>query len=106
PDTLTRPRSPPLRAFPYTTLFRSDPPRDVAVGMKSRCARRECVVRVRDRLGDLVLDTHLLGGAARLLRVLGRHKRDGLPPVAHRSEEHTSELQSPYELVCCLRLEK
>ena len=60
-----------------------DPPRDVAVGMKSRCARRECVVRVRDRLEDLVLDTHLLGGAARLLRVLGRHKRDGLPPVAH-----------------------
>src|SRR5437867_10602382 len=30
----------------------------------------------------------------------------GESPVARRSEEHTSELQSPYELVCRLLLEK
>src|SRR5207248_5741159 len=28
------------------------------------------------------------------------------PPAATRSEEHTSELQSPYDLVCRLLLEK
>src|SRR5437867_9939602 len=28
------------------------------------------------------------------------------PPAAERSEEHTSELQSPYDLVCRLLLEK
>src|SRR5437867_8691303 len=27
-------------------------------------------------------------------------------PIQKRSEEHTSELQSPYDLVCCLLLEK
>src|SRR5437867_7277866 len=26
--------------------------------------------------------------------------------IYHRSEEHTSELQSPYDIVCCLLLEK
>src|SRR5207248_4991439 len=31
---------------------------------------------------------------------------DGHLPVRIRSEEHTSELQSPYELVCRLLLEK
>src|SRR6266516_3281295 len=30
---------------------------------------------------------------------------DKTPPVAQRSEEHTSELQSPYDLVCRLLLE-
>src|SRR5438876_8329078 len=29
-----------------------------------------------------------------------------LPPFCLRSEEHTSELQSPVHLVCCLLLEK
>src|SRR5437867_5829506 len=29
-----------------------------------------------------------------------------LPVEKGRSEEHTSELQSPYDLVCCLLLEK
>src|SRR5437867_6756786 len=28
------------------------------------------------------------------------------PLASSRSEEHTSELQSPYDLVCCLLLEK
>src|SRR5207248_9925170 len=44
---------------------------------------------------------------------LHRARRDGMrpghaePPIpAARSEEHTSELQSPYDLVCRLLLEK
>src|SRR5437867_9901624 len=32
--------------------------------------------------------------------------QDGLHGIADRSEEHTSELQSPYDLVCRLLLEK
>src|SRR6266705_6553507 len=39
----------------------------------------------------------------------GRHRRIRRPrhhQLARRSEEHTSELQSPYELVCRLLLEK
>src|ERR1039457_7432663 len=37
-----------------------------------------------------------------------QHKREGhhVPGVVHRSEEHTSELQSPCNLVCRLLLEK
>src|SRR5579863_10759437 len=38
-----------------------------------------------------------------LCRTLGRHREDRLP---RRSEEHTSELQSPVHLVCRLLLEK
>ena len=38
---------------------------------------------VGDELERLVLDAHLLGGAARLLRVLGGDERDRLAVVAH-----------------------
>src|SRR5437867_7448838 len=43
------------------------------------------------------------GGAERLHR---RHGARHLPELEVRSEEHTSELQSPYDLVCRLLLEK
>src|SRR5690348_17769140 len=36
----------------------------------------------------------------------GTDPRVGGPPARHRSEEHTSELQSPVHLVCRLLLEK
>src|SRR5690348_18105257 len=75
----------PLRStlFPYTTLFRSDPlppgPR-----ARDRAGRRQrAAVRRRGQRG---------GGGVR-----GRERR---------SEEHTSELQSPVHLVCRLLLEK
>src|SRR5438094_361119 len=71
---------PPPRStlFPYTTLFRS---RGIA-----RAADGEC-----SRVGSL------LGS----LRVGGRN---GHGRFFRRSEEHTSELQSPYDVVCCLML--
>src|SRR5207244_7508493 len=75
---------PPPRStlFPYTTLFRSALPR----------------VRhaARHRHGHLA---RLHPGEARRL---GDRRRLQL----HRSEEHTSELQSPDHLVCRLLLEK
>src|SRR5207248_10588414 len=58
------------------------------------------------RAGD-VLIVELDGSSAsvsRLERVVAWLTRDGLAaePLERRSEEHTSELQSPYDLVCRL----
>src|SRR2546422_5867024 len=70
-------RPPRSTLFPYTTLFRS---RDGAlVGL----------VELRDQ-----------AHRRRLPRAVGPEKAD------HRSEEHTSELQSRLHLVCRLLLEK
>src|SRR5690348_17600564 len=84
---------PPPRStlFPYTTLFRSP---GHARGSE-RDARRpeEALPRVR-RAG-------VRAGRVRLVPGLERHDRR-----RRRSEEHTSELQSPVHLVCRLLLEK
>src|SRR3989454_12819866 len=72
-------RPPRSTLFPYTTLFRS--PSD-----RSPPARREC--------GGLLLHSPTAPGTGSA-RSLGT-----------RSEEHTSELQSPCNLVCRLLLEK
>src|SRR2546428_9864634 len=69
-------RPPRSTLFPYTTLFRS----------------------VEALRGALVVIER-----APLLR---RNPRDHEEAVAHRSEEHTSELQSRSDLVCRLLLEK
>src|SRR4051794_41347939 len=79
-------RPPRSTLFPYTTLFRS---RSVAV----RGRRRPDTVG-RERVAEA--DDHL-------------HPRPPRGPevgVDLRSEEHTSELQSPVHLVCRLLLEK
>src|SRR5258708_22618958 len=78
-------RPPRSTLFPYTTLFRS----------------------VKSALGTVLLDPVALdvsqvhrGG----LRAVGGQPHD--PRLDDRSEEHTSELQSPDHLVCRLLLEK
>src|SRR5258708_11838398 len=78
-------RPPRSTLFPYTTLFRS--------------------------LGRVAVQEHLdvqpLGQGAHALRhvaVAAQLERRG--DVVRRSEEHTSELQSPDHLVCRLLLEK
>src|SRR5256885_13334142 len=87
-----RPRS---TLFPYATLFRSRPRRPAAVGHHLRRATfgRDEV----NRAGALVRGEVRRGGVV------------GDPPSVRRrlrSEEHTSELQSPCNLVCRLLLEK
>src|SRR5690348_5188251 len=85
-DRLRRPPSATL--FPYTTLFRSlrrVPPRPVRAALR-HVARSGLI---------LALHVHL-----------GRRRVDGRPWRRSRSEEHTSELQSPVHLVCRLLLEK
>src|SRR2546426_7514936 len=79
-------RPPRSTLFPYTTLFRSpldpDEPANVARMAQAMNLRYVVITSVnRDDLAD--------GGSAHF-----------------RSEEHTSELQSPCNLVCRLLLEK
>src|SRR2546426_3578648 len=71
-------RPPRSTLFPYTTLFRSQP------GGLRETARR----------------------AAQLSRPLLPGERIDIDRADVRSEEHTSELQSPCNLVCRLLLEK
>src|SRR2546426_3784272 len=97
------PRSP---LFPYTTLFRSrlEAAERVALHVPARGPRlpgRGIVTLV----GAAVLTVALVAWL-----VPGQHSRHSAPaslakrtPVA-RSEEHTSELQSPCNLVCRLLL--
>src|SRR5690348_17475942 len=94
------PRQPSSTLFPYTTLFRSQAPLEA---------------RNRNQATPLAV----AAGAANwpLLRFLVEHGAladTALPAAAGiadddpegRSEEHTSELQSPVHLVCRLLLEK
>src|SRR5256885_9543082 len=75
-------RPPRSTLFPYTTLFRS------------------CRSRPGHRVPLVVDELHVADGAA----VLVPPRRSAHEHV--RSEEHTSELQSPCNLVCRLLLEK
>src|SRR5690348_18195975 len=75
-------RPPRSTLFPYTTLFRS--PRGAPASAGPRAARRV--------------------GTRPSVRSADRSRRRRW--TADRSEEHTSELQSPVHLVCRLLLEK
>src|SRR5256885_6847085 len=86
-------RPPRSTLFPYTTLFRS-----IALA----CARDQGVCRV---FVDAVLCIQH-GGNAALGPGAGAFLGRALAEQGHRSEEHTSELQSPCNLVCRLLLEK
>src|SRR5256885_8775306 len=76
-------RPPRSTLFPYTTLFRS-----LELGARNRRAHAGCM---RGRHQDV------LAGLPRAFTAHGN---------SDRSEEHTSELQSPCNLVCRLLLEK
>src|SRR5207248_4812015 len=105
PPSLTRPPPPPT-LFPYTTLFRS-------CAWRRRpffCAQSRTAPRERDTPGIYRYQYRLPPpGAALLPRLAPPPQPFALAAVAFRSfsrsEEHTSELQSPYDLVCRLLLE-
>src|SRR5256885_6688524 len=84
-------RPPRSTLFPYTTLFRSDAHR-----------RGVCAGRRVHRLGIRVGHDEVAQLPAHAAEVRRIEKVD----VTRRSEEHTSELQSPCNLVCRLLLEK
>src|SRR2546426_5561855 len=88
-------RPPRSTLFPYTTLFRS--PRDSAASVFARWRR------ANDPGAAAALGWWSTTGDTASIRDLAR-RADSLGHV--RSEEHTSELQSPCNLVCRLLLEK
>src|SRR5256885_10329578 len=93
-------RPPRSTLFPYTTLFRSSA---VIFGAIAAAGPRARTAAARN--------AHIgIGAAAPSSFFAGARKRRP-PPIAAsaarlRSEEHTSELQSPCNLVCRLLLEK
>src|SRR5258708_24956974 len=86
-------RPPRSTLFPYTTLFRSNPSPHPCLGLVDVAAL--LMLLSTKRLNDAHdREKHEEG---RYVKAFGREKR---------SEEHTSELQSPDHLVCRLLLEK
>src|SRR2546426_11562032 len=86
-------RPPRSTLFPYTTLFRS---------LIARSKKQDLEAAIMDALKQVE-------GAYSLIfiardRIIGVRDPRGFRPL--RSEEHTSELQSPCNLVCRLLLEK
>src|SRR5690348_17879688 len=79
-------RPPRSTLFPYTTLFRS--------------ARGEIMLRAA-----LILERERDRMARQMTREMGKPLKETQGDL-QRSEEHTSELQSPVHLVCRLLLEK
>src|SRR3712207_9349574 len=94
------PRPPRSTLFPYTTLFRSGHPYDEVVVLHVEQVAAGEVLAVR--LDLWVVVGGVGEGTNPLLDGNGRGRRGG----CHRSEEHTSELQSRQYLVCRLLLEK
>src|SRR5690606_41692748 len=98
---ITTPPTPTL--FPYTTLFRSG---------KTGQDREDRIAREPDRRGRQRRPLHPRPAGHRRAAQRAIHPvRPPIEPVrdraaTHRSEEHTSELQSRENLVCRLLLEK
>src|SRR5688572_31643330 len=89
-------RPPRSTLFPYTTLFRSRSAQAITVGVVEPC----------------VCDQYCAYQQYLVIQILRKVTASvTLPAIrgderAHRSEEHTSELQSQSNLVCRLLLEK
>src|SRR5256885_11393838 len=90
-------RPPRSTLFPYTTLFRST----VGIGIPGTISSSTGLVKNAN-------STWLIGRPLQhdLEARLGRPVRIANDANCFRSEEHTSELQSPCNLVCRLLLEK
>src|SRR5256885_11154834 len=90
-------RPPRSTLFPYTTLFRSDltiDPQAQAAAYNAMSGKRGAVVAINPQTGAI-------------LAMVSTPSYDPTALAVHdRSEEHTSELQSPCNLVCRLLLEK
>src|SRR5438093_4844596 len=93
-------RPPRLTLFPYTTLFRSR----FAEGPQAAGHRPDPRLGLDARAGHL--ERARQGGGRPLGTVLRAEARAQGARLEHRSEEHTSELQSLTNLVCRLLLEK
>src|SRR5947207_8778188 len=94
-------RTPRSTLFPYTTLFRSVGPKFVDLDARLAAMDEQGV-----EVHALSLSQPMVYWAdGDLSRRISETYNDALAQ-AHRSEEHTSELQSHSDLVCRLLLEK
>src|SRR5256885_12394562 len=99
-------RPPRSTLFPYTTLFRSRPGVAAYVGLMLLVLQVGLgAVTVKLSLPPWTVILHL-GTAMLLLATLIVAAKPTPGAARPRSEEHTSELQSPCNLVCRLLLEK
>src|SRR5437762_11028599 len=89
-------RPPNSTLFPYTTLFRSNEQVELLLSSIKQFTVRKGGTTHFCRSCDLV----------RAEIIAQWNWRSLIKENAHRSEEHTSELQSPMYLVCRLLLEK
>src|SRR2546430_5852101 len=87
-------RPPRSTLFPYTTLFRSE-----GAGQHGPVPLPAAADGAHDAQAAAAHE-------ARVLVVLRQGVGRAMAPQAHRSEEHTSELQSQSNIVCRLLLEK
>src|SRR5256885_12823603 len=97
-------RPPRSTLFPYTTLFRSP----IAIASHIFQDKYRVIARrLQDLTGDMTTVIEEMATGVRIIKAFGR-----MPLMQRRfeeqgrSEEHTSELQSPCNLVCRLLLEK
>src|SRR5207253_9078153 len=102
--SLPLPHPPPSTLFPYTTLFRS---RTVSVAIAPAQPHGRQDGRLSRRLarpeGLMIIEA---AGIVSCQALPPRTSSFAVTPAHHRSEEHTSELQSRGHLVCRLLLEK
>src|SRR2546426_8210521 len=91
-------RPPRSTLFPYTTLFRSE--EEIGSPHFPQIVRRPEVQAALSRTLGIFMPSAAQGSDGRVTITLGAKG------VIERSEEHTSELQSPCNIVCRLLLEK
>src|SRR5437868_12561166 len=89
--------------FPYTTLFRSNAVVDSVVSIRTPTPWGDWHSLAVPSHGEYNVPDGLQFGFP--VRSDGEHW-EVVPDLKHRSEEHTSELQSRFDLVCRLLLEK
>src|SRR5207249_6688362 len=93
-------------SFPYTTLFRSDKSIHELQELVKKIALKEKIEESKEFASDVQQSLHS-GLAAKTSGVRDRGVKKAPFVVligANRSEEHTSELQSRFDLVCRLLL--